>query len=109
MNLIQEEKVKLESKIPIVVKISPDISEEQVELASKIMLKHKVSAVIISNTTSENREKLNNILKQLAVDLDTKILNELENEMDFSLTNHYKERISFHMKMLNYYLKQSKE
>ena len=30
MNSIQEEKVKLRSKIPIVVKISPDITEEQI-------------------------------------------------------------------------------
>ena len=32
MNLIQEEKIKLKSKIPIVVKISPDISDEQIEV-----------------------------------------------------------------------------
>ena len=32
MNAIEKEKVKLKSKIPIVVKISPDISEEQIEI-----------------------------------------------------------------------------
>jgi len=63
MNLIQEEKVKLKSKIPIVVKISPDISENQIGLISKVLLDHEVSAIIVSNTTAENREKLNNILK----------------------------------------------
>jgi len=81
MNLIQEEKVKLKSKIPIVVKISPDISEEQIELASKILLKHKVSAVIISNTTSENREKLNNILKHQKGGLSGKPLEEEANKL----------------------------
>ena len=81
MNLIQEEKVKLKSKIPIVVKISPDISEEQIELASKILLKHKVSAIIISNTTSENREKLNNILKHQKGGLSGKPLEEEANKL----------------------------
>ena len=58
MSAIEKEKVKLKSKIPIVVKISPDISEEQIELISKILIKHKVSAIIVSNTTAGNREKL---------------------------------------------------
>ena len=81
MNLIQEEKVKLKSKIPIVVKISPDISEEQIELVSKILLDHKVSAVIISNTTSGNREKLNNILKHQKGGLSGKPLEEEANKL----------------------------
>ena len=62
LNAIEKEKVKIKSKIPIVVKISPDILEEQIELISKILIKHKVSAIIVSNTTAKNREKLNNIL-----------------------------------------------
>jgi dihydroorotate dehydrogenase len=63
MNSIQKEKVELKSKIPIVVKISPDMPEDQIESISKILLDYKVSAIIISNTTAENREKLNDILK----------------------------------------------
>ena len=81
MNSIQEEKVKLKSKIPIVVKISPDISDEQIELVSNILLKHKVSAVIISNTTSENREKLNDILKHQKGGLSGKPLEEEANKL----------------------------
>ena len=81
MNLIQEEKFKLKSKIPIVVKISPDISEEQIELVSKILIDHKVSAVIISNTTSGNREKLNNILKHQKGGLSGKPLEEEANKL----------------------------
>ena len=41
MNSIKEEKDKLKSKIPIVVKISPDISDEQIELISEILLNIK--------------------------------------------------------------------
>jgi len=63
INSVQEEKSKLKSKIPIVVKISPDILIEQIGPLSEILLNHKVSAIIVSNTTSKNREKLNNILK----------------------------------------------
>ena len=47
INLVQEEKTKLKSKTPIVVKISPDISEEQIGSLSEILLDHKVSAIII--------------------------------------------------------------
>ena len=81
MNSIQEEKIKLKSIIPIVVKISPDISEKQIELVSKILLDHKVSAVIISNTTSGNREKLNDILKHQKGGLSGKPLEEEANKL----------------------------
>jgi len=81
MNSIQEEKVKLKSKIPIVVKISPDISDEQIEIISKIFLDHKVSAIIVSNTTSGNREKLNNILKHQKGGLSGKPLEEEANKL----------------------------
>ena len=81
MNLVQEEKVKLKSKIPIVVKISPDILDEQIEVLSKILLDHKVSAIIVSNTTSGNREKLNDILKHQKGGLSGKPLEEEANKL----------------------------
>ncbi|MDA7562466.1 quinone-dependent dihydroorotate dehydrogenase [Candidatus Pelagibacter sp.] len=81
MNSIQEEKVKLKSKIPIVVKISPDISEDQISIISKILLKHKVSAIIISNTSAKNREKINNILKHQKGGLSGKPLEEEANKL----------------------------
>ena len=34
----------------------------------------------------------------------SKTLTKLEDDMDFSLDEHYKERINFHTKMLYYYL-----
>ena len=81
MNSIQEEKVKIKSKIPIVVKISPDISEDQIGIISKILLDHKVSAIIVSNTTAKNREKLNNILKYQKGGLSGKPLEEEANKL----------------------------
>jgi len=38
------------------------------------------------------------------VELYTETLKKSEDSMDFTLAEHYKERISFHMKMLMYYL-----
>jgi len=81
MNSIQEEKMKLKSKIPIVVKISPDISDQQIELISKILLDHKVSSIIVSNTTAKNREKLNDILKHQKGGLSGKPLEEEANKL----------------------------
>jgi dihydroorotate dehydrogenase len=81
MNLIQEEKIKLKSKIPMVVKISPDISEDQISTISKILLDYKVGAIIISNTTSKNREKINNILKHQKGGLSGKPLEEEANKL----------------------------
>ena len=63
LNSVEQEKKNLKTKIPIVVKISPDISDEQVDQISQILLKHEVKAIIVSNTTEGNREKLQNILK----------------------------------------------
>ena len=81
MNSIEEEKIKLKSKIPIVVKISPDILEDQISMISKILLDHKVSAIIVSNTTAQNREKLNNILKHQKGGLSGKPLEEEANKL----------------------------
>ena len=87
INSIQKEKVKLKSKIPIVVKISPDIHEEQIGLISKILLAHKVSAIIVSNTTAKNREKLNDILKHQKGGLSGK---PLEKECNKLISKFYK-------------------
>ena len=48
---IEQEKKKLKSKTPIVVKISPDISKEQATQISQILLKHEIEGIIVSNTT----------------------------------------------------------
>jgi len=81
MKSIQEEKVKIKSKIPIVVKISPDILEEQIGTISKILLDYKVSAIIVSNTTANNRDKLSNILKHQKGGLSGKPLEEEANKL----------------------------
>ena len=63
LSTIESEKKKLNSKIPIAVKISPDIEDDIIEKTSEILLKYNVAAAIISNSTDVNRENLKNVNK----------------------------------------------
>ena len=56
-------KEKLNSKVPIAVKVSPDLNDKQIEVVSNILLDQEIEIIIISNTTDKNRNKLNNINK----------------------------------------------
>ena len=60
---IDKEKKSLESKIPIVVKISPDIDDQEIKKITEVLLSNNIGAVIISNTSDSSRESLNNIQK----------------------------------------------
>ena len=60
---INKEKNDLKSKVPIVVKISPDINEDQINLISEILLENKINAIIISNTSDSSRDLLSDIQK----------------------------------------------
>jgi dihydroorotate dehydrogenase len=93
MNAIEKEQIKLKSKTPIVVKISPDILDDQVNLISKILLKYKVSAVIVSNTTEGNRENLQNILKHQKGGLSGKPLEDKSNKLIAKFFNLLKGKI----------------
>ncbi len=53
---IKDKKNELKTKIPIVVKISPDIDLMQIELISEILLENDISAIIISNTSESTRD-----------------------------------------------------
>ena len=61
--LINKEKQNINTKIPIALKISPDIEEKNISEISELILKHKLELLIISNTTEKNRENLKNINK----------------------------------------------
>ena len=81
LETLETEKIKLKSKIPIVVKISPDILDEQIESISKTLIKYKVSAIIVSNTTASNREKLEDVTKHQKGGLSGKPLEEISNKL----------------------------
>ena len=48
---LNKEKKNLNSKTPIVVKISPDINNQEIEKISEVLLSNNIEAVIISNTS----------------------------------------------------------
>jgi len=81
LRLIEEEKKILKTKVPITVKISPDIQDENINIISDLLLKHNVKAVIISNTTDRNRENLSNINKLEKGGLSGKPLEKKSNEL----------------------------
>ncbi len=60
---ISKEKKKINSRIPIAIKISPDIEKANVEKISELLIKYSVALIIISNTSDRNRENLKNINK----------------------------------------------
>ena len=61
LQVINKEKQNLDSDIPIVVKISPDIKDQEINKICEVLLDNKIEAVIISNTSDASREKLLNI------------------------------------------------
>ena len=60
---ILKEKRKLQSKVPIAIKISPDLDENQINLISQILLENEIKLIIISNTSDSSRNDLKNIQK----------------------------------------------
>ena len=93
MERILAEKTIHQTKIPIVVKISPDIKDDQVGLISEILLKYKVSAIIVSNTTEGNRENLKNISRHQKGGLSGKPLEEKSNDLIAKFYNLLKGKI----------------
>ena len=81
IKLIKEETYKLKSTIPIVVKISPDISDVQAEQISEVLIRHNISAIIVSNTTAINRENLQDITKHQKGGLSGKPLELVSNKL----------------------------
>jgi dihydroorotate dehydrogenase len=76
---IMEEKKNLNSNIPIAVKVSPDISKDQVSQISEILLEHEIKAIIVSNTSEANRDKLGNIQRHQKGGLSGKPIEEKSN------------------------------
>jgi len=63
LEIIDKEKKNLDSKTPIVVKISPDIDDKEIKKITEVLLSNNIEAVIISNTSDSSRDSLNNIQK----------------------------------------------
>ena len=77
---IKSEKEKLNSNVPIAVKVSPDLDDEQIETVSKILLNEKIEIIIVSNTSDKNRNNLGNINKLEKGGLSGQPIKEVSNE-----------------------------
>ena len=79
--MYRKKKNKLGSKVPIVVKISPDILEDQISPICEILLRYNVSAIIVSNTSENSRENLKNTSKHEKGGLSGKPIEEKSNKL----------------------------
>ncbi len=80
---LKEEKKKLNSKIPIAIKVSPDLNEDQIDNVAKILLDEEIEIIIISNTSEKNRDNLKNINKLEKGGLSGKPIQEISNNTIF--------------------------
>tara|TARA_Y100000590_G_scaffold285799_1_gene321589 strand:+ start:19 stop:1062 length:1044 start_codon:yes stop_codon:yes gene_type:complete len=58
MKALNDEKINLNTNVPLVIKISPDIDNSQIDIISDTLLNSNISAIIISNTSEKNRDNL---------------------------------------------------
>ena len=63
LNSINKEKKNLGSKIPLVVKVSPDIDDQEIKKITEVFISNEIDAIIISNTSDSSRDSLYNIQK----------------------------------------------
>ncbi len=63
LNVINEEKTKINSSTSIAVKIAPDVKTKDLDVIGNILLKNNVKFAIISNTSDGTRDNLKNINK----------------------------------------------
>ncbi len=90
---IKKEKKNLNSKIPIVVKIAPDINDSEIEKISGVLINNEVEAIIISNTSNATREKLTNIQKHQKGGLSGKPIEDKSNLLINKFYKHLKNKI----------------
>ena len=63
LQTINKEKQILNSRIPIAVKVSPDIDDQEIKKITEVLLSNHIEAVIISNTSDSSRDFLRNTQK----------------------------------------------
>jgi len=90
---IKKEKINLNSKIPIVVKIAPDINNDDVKKISEVLINNGVEAIIISNTSNETRGELKDIQKHQKGGLSGKPLEDKSNLLINKFYKHLKNKI----------------
>ena len=96
LDKIFAEKRKLSSEIPIALKVSPDINNEIIKEISKLLIEYKVNALIVSNTTDQNRDNLKDHQKFQRGGLSGKPLRDVSNK----LINHFFKNLNGQVKII---------
>jgi len=78
---INSVKKNLKSKIPIMLKISPETEDSLIEKISEIAVNNSISALILTNTSDVNRENLNSNKKNEKGGLSGKPIEEISNKL----------------------------
>lgn len=81
IDVILERRAEKKSKVPILFKLSPDISDLQIRDLCQIFLKKNIDGVILTNTSVQDRSYLNNKKKLENGGLSGKPLNDLSNQI----------------------------
>ena len=90
---IKNEKKNLNTRIPIVVKIAPEIKDNDIQKISEVLLNNDIDAVIISNTSDGTRENLKDIQKHQKGGLSGKPIEDKSNLLISKFFGHLKNKI----------------
>ena len=64
LNKLNKIKKDKKTKVPLLLKISPDIKENEISEIASIIIENSISAVILTNTSDHNRENLLSDIKE---------------------------------------------
>ena len=81
LKIINEEKKKKNTTIPIMLKISPDINDSTIDEISEIAIDNSIAALILTNTTNTNRNNLIELQKNEIGGLSGKPLEDISNNI----------------------------
>ena len=81
LKIINEEKKKKNTIIPIMLKISPDINDSTIDEISEIAIDNSITALILTNTTNTNRNNLIELQKNEIGGLSGKPLEDISNNI----------------------------
>lgn len=81
--LLALNKIKRENeiKIPILLKISPDIKDNHISEIADVAIKNDISAIVLTNTTNGNRDNLTSVIKKEEGGLSGKPLQQISTNM----------------------------
>ena len=86
-------KVKNETEIPVLLKISPDIKDSYIPEIVSIATKYSIAGIILTNTTNTNRQNLTSEFKKENGGLSGEPLREISNKIIKKFYHHLKGKI----------------